>query len=74
MFFTFLDELRAAGIPASLKEHLLLLEALDAEVIERTPLGRIVLASLDPRASRRRSGRPRPKFPPSGCAPSPRST
>ncbi len=37
MFFNFLDELRSAGIGASLKEHLLLLEALDAEVIERTP-------------------------------------
>ncbi|SFP37319.1 vWA domain-containing protein [Sphingomonas rubra] len=37
MFLSFLDELRTAGIPASLKEHLLLLEALDAEVIGRTP-------------------------------------
>jgi uncharacterized protein len=37
MFFTFLDELRAAGIQASLKEHLVLLEALDREVIARTP-------------------------------------
>jgi len=37
MFFGFIDELRAAGIPASLKEHLVLLEALDCEVIERTP-------------------------------------
>jgi uncharacterized protein len=37
MFFNFLDELRAAGIPASMKEHLILLEALDREVIERTP-------------------------------------
>ena len=37
MFLNFLDELRAAGIPASLKEHLLLLEALDAEVIDRSP-------------------------------------
>ena len=37
MFLHFLDELRAAGIPASLKEHLVLLEALDQEVIERTP-------------------------------------
>jgi uncharacterized protein len=37
MFLDFLDALRAAGIPASLKEHLLLLEALDAEVIDRTP-------------------------------------
>jgi hypothetical protein len=37
MFFGFLDELRAAGIPASLKEHLILLEALDREVIGRTP-------------------------------------
>jgi len=37
MFFSFVDELRAAGIPASLKEHLLLLEALDAEVIGASP-------------------------------------
>ncbi len=37
MFFNFLDELRTAGIPASLKEHLILLEALDRDVIERTP-------------------------------------
>ncbi|MCU6452581.1 VWA domain-containing protein [Sphingomonas sp. A2-49] len=37
MFLNFLDELRAAGIPASLKEHLVLLEALDAEVIDSTP-------------------------------------
>jgi uncharacterized protein with von Willebrand factor type A (vWA) domain len=37
MFLGFLDDLRAAGIPASLKEHLLLLEALDREVIARTP-------------------------------------
>lgn len=37
MFLNFLDELRHAGIRASLKEHLLLLEALDKEVIEQTP-------------------------------------
>lgn len=37
MFIGFVEALRAAGIPASLKEHLLLLEALDAEVIDRTP-------------------------------------
>jgi len=37
MFFNFLDELRHAGIPASLKEHLVLLEALDREVIGRDP-------------------------------------
>ena len=37
MFFSLLDELRAAGIPASIKEHLLLLEALDREVIGRRP-------------------------------------
>ncbi|HEX8555511.1 MAG TPA: VWA domain-containing protein [Sphingomonas sp.] len=37
MFLHFLDELRVAGIPASIKEHLVLLRALDAEVIERTP-------------------------------------
>jgi uncharacterized protein len=37
MFFNFLDELRTAGIPASLKEHLILLEALDQDVIDRTP-------------------------------------
>jgi uncharacterized protein with von Willebrand factor type A (vWA) domain len=33
MFLGFLDELRGAGIPASLKEHLLLLEAMEADVI-----------------------------------------
>ena len=37
MFLNFLEELRAAGIPASMKEHLLLLEALDSEVIDRRP-------------------------------------
>ncbi|TCM22040.1 hypothetical protein EDF56_101720 [Novosphingobium sp. PhB165] len=37
MLLNFVEELRAAGIPASLKEHLVLLEALDREVIERTP-------------------------------------
>jgi hypothetical protein len=37
MFFSFVDELRAAGIPASMKEHLTLLEALDAEVIAASP-------------------------------------
>jgi uncharacterized protein with von Willebrand factor type A (vWA) domain len=33
MFISFLDELRRAGIPASPKEHLTLLEALDRQVI-----------------------------------------
>jgi uncharacterized protein len=37
MFFSFVDELRAAGIPASLKEHLVLLEALDADIIAARP-------------------------------------
>ncbi|MFT3964572.1 MAG: VWA domain-containing protein [Sphingobium sp.] len=37
MLLNLLDELRAAGIPASVKEHLLLLEALDAEVIAPDP-------------------------------------
>ncbi|MGQ0589338.1 MAG: vWA domain-containing protein [Sphingosinicella sp.] len=37
MFFSFVDELRAAGIPASMKEHLTLLKALDAEVIRASP-------------------------------------
>ncbi|PZO90803.1 MAG: VWA domain-containing protein [Sphingomonas sanxanigenens] len=37
MFLNFLDELRAAGIPASIKEHLTLLEALDREVIANRP-------------------------------------
>lgn len=32
-----IDERHAAGIKASLKEHLILLEALQCEVIERTP-------------------------------------
>jgi hypothetical protein len=37
MFFSFVDELRAAGIPASMKEHLVLLEALDSDVIRTSP-------------------------------------
>ncbi|HEV2815977.1 MAG TPA: VWA domain-containing protein [Allosphingosinicella sp.] len=37
MFFSFVDELRAAGIPASMKEHLTLLEALDADIIAASP-------------------------------------
>ena len=37
MVFNFVDELRAAGIQASFKEHLTLLEALDKDVIEQTP-------------------------------------
>lgn len=37
MFLNFLDELRASGIPASITEHLVLFEALDREVIERSP-------------------------------------
>ncbi|WP_159975599.1 MULTISPECIES: VWA domain-containing protein [unclassified Novosphingobium] len=37
MFLNFIDELRSAGIPASLKEHLVLLEALDKDVIDQTP-------------------------------------
>ena len=31
MFFSFMEELRSAGISASLKEHLALLAALDAD-------------------------------------------
>lgn len=37
MFFSFMDELRTAGISASLKEHLALLEALEADVIAQNP-------------------------------------
>jgi uncharacterized protein with von Willebrand factor type A (vWA) domain len=37
MFISFLEELRRAGISASPKEHLVLLEALDAEVIRPNP-------------------------------------
>ena len=37
MLLNFLDELRAAGIPAGIKEHLVLLEALEKDVIDRTP-------------------------------------
>jgi uncharacterized protein len=36
VFFSFLDELRTAGISASLKEHLALLEALNADVIAQS--------------------------------------
>src|SRR3989337_1957766 len=37
MFIGFIEALRKAGIQASLKEHLLLLEALDAKVIADEP-------------------------------------
>ncbi len=37
MFLGFLEQLRAAGIPAGMKEHLLLLEALQAAVIDHSP-------------------------------------
>jgi uncharacterized protein len=37
MFISFIEALRRGGIPASLKEHLLLLEALDADVIAADP-------------------------------------
>lgn len=37
MFFSFMEELRSAGISASLKEHLALLEALDADVVQQSP-------------------------------------
>jgi uncharacterized protein with von Willebrand factor type A (vWA) domain len=37
MLLNFLDELRGAGVPVSLKEHLVLLEALDRDIIERRP-------------------------------------
>ena len=37
MFISFVEALRKGGIPASLKEHLLLLEALDAGVIAPSP-------------------------------------
>src|SRR4029450_2782585 len=37
MFIGFVEALRHGGIPASLKEHLLLLEAMDAEVIAAEP-------------------------------------
>lgn len=37
MFIGFVEALRRGGIPASLKEHLLLLEALDAEIIAAEP-------------------------------------
>ncbi|MDX3909726.1 MAG: VWA domain-containing protein [Sphingobium sp.] len=37
MFLSFLDELRVAGIPAGVKEHLVLLDALQRDVIARRP-------------------------------------
>ena len=37
MLLSFLDELRTAGIPAGVKEHLVLLDALDRQVIDQTP-------------------------------------
>ncbi|WP_265562884.1 vWA domain-containing protein [Sphingomicrobium arenosum] len=44
MFIGFLDALRSAGFRASLKEHLMLLEALDREVIEADPTSFYYLA------------------------------
>jgi uncharacterized protein with von Willebrand factor type A (vWA) domain len=37
VFFSFMEELRSAGISASLKEHLALLEALNADIISQSP-------------------------------------
>ncbi|EQB30684.1 vWA domain-containing protein [Sphingobium ummariense] len=37
MLLNFLDALRAAGIPVGIKEHLLLIEALESDVITRRP-------------------------------------
>jgi uncharacterized protein with von Willebrand factor type A (vWA) domain len=37
MFISFVEALRRGGLPASLKEHLVLLEALDADVIAQDP-------------------------------------
>ena len=48
MFFSFVDELRAAGIPASMKEHLTLLEALDADVIAREAGGILLSGARRP--------------------------
>ena len=47
MFFNFVDELRAAGIKASFKEHLMLLEALEKDVIEQTPEQSAVLINRE---------------------------
>ena len=57
MFLNFLDELRRAGIPASIKEHLMLLEALDRDRYDVVPVGiakdgHWVLAPDDPQALR----------------------
>ena len=46
MFLNFVDELRAAGIPASFKEHLTLIEALDRDVIEQSPEAFYYLARI----------------------------
>ena len=44
MLISFVEALRRAGVPASLKEHLLLLEALDADVIGPDPTAFYYLA------------------------------
>ena len=36
MFFQFFNELREAKVPVTLKEYLMLMEALDKDVIDRT--------------------------------------
>jgi uncharacterized protein with von Willebrand factor type A (vWA) domain len=52
MLLNFLDELRAAGIPASVKEHLVLLEALDG-TSSSTPESFYYLARATYREGRR---------------------
>ncbi len=80
MFLNFLDELRAAGIPASLKEHLTLLEAMDRDVIGWSPEEFYYLARatyvkdeglLDRFSTAPAKGR---RFPRTGCARSPRNS
>lgn len=37
MFHSFVDAFRSAGIPVSIREHLVLLEAIERDVIDPTP-------------------------------------
>ena len=60
MFIGFVEALRRGGIPASLKEHLLLLEALDAEVIAAEPEQFYYLARATLRSRRKPAGPVRP--------------
>ena len=55
MFFNFVDELRAAGIPASFKEHLTLFEALEKDAKTRKFVPGVMAAERERLEQRKRA-------------------